>query len=99
MTAVTLVPASEGSPAIPQDAVEHFNNTVKRAVYLAANDAANRATIYLAERTKPRYDKDDVMVDGGGWLEYTIVIDYASGHRLTVGAIQRKPGEPSEFHS
>ena len=99
MTAVTLVPASEGSPAIPQGAVEHFNNTMARAIYLASSDSVNKATIYLAQRTSPRYGADGALVSEGGWLEYTISIEYVGGHCLTVGAIQRKPGEPSEFHS
>lgn len=34
-----------------------------------------------------------------GWLEFTIVLKFASGAGLTIGAIQRTPGAEIEFHS
>lgn len=34
-----------------------------------------------------------------GWLEFMYTIQFRDGGTLTVGAIQRKPGEPFEFHS
>jgi hypothetical protein len=34
-----------------------------------------------------------------GWLEYIIRYEFPSSSKLTVGAIQRKPGMPVEFHS
>lgn len=46
-----------------------------------------KATIYVNER-----DKEE-------WLEYGIRFDYSTGGKLFVGMIQRKRGEPFEFHS
>ncbi|MNR69273.1 hypothetical protein D3C85_1944050 [compost metagenome] len=54
---------------------------------LGNSDYVGSVNLYLSQR------------DQNGWLEYTIVVGYKSGSSLTVGAIQRKPGEPSEFHS
>lgn len=34
-----------------------------------------------------------------GWLEFIMMFGYDDGGTLTVGALQRKPGEPFEFHS
>lgn len=47
----------------------------------------SKATIYVNER-----DKEE-------WLEYGIRFDYSTGGKLFVGMIQRKRGEPFEFHS
>lgn len=34
-----------------------------------------------------------------GWLEWMLVYEFWSGGKLTVGLIQRKPGEPVESHT
>lgn len=34
-----------------------------------------------------------------GWLEWLVRIHYHTGSALTIGCIQREPGEPFEFHS
>ena len=34
-----------------------------------------------------------------GWLEWLVRYEFSTGGKLTVGAIQRRPGEPVEFHS
>lgn len=34
-----------------------------------------------------------------GWCEYVCVIKYRSGGQLTIGCIQRGPGQPTEFHT
>lgn len=92
-------PLVEGSIAqIKDDEQVHFQNTVNRAVALGSD--AEIITIHLHERTKPRLSPDNrVVYDEGGWLEHLIVIKYVSGRQLVVGAIQRKVGAESEFHS
>lgn len=37
--------------------------------------------------------------DAKGWQEWLVMIKYPNGYGLTVGAIQRAPGERYEFHS
>lgn len=34
-----------------------------------------------------------------GWLEYVLVLAYTTGGKMTIGCIQRKPGDEFEFHS
>lgn len=34
-----------------------------------------------------------------GWLEYIAVIEYVDNGKLTVGCIQRAPGDSLEFHT
>ena len=84
----------------PDDSA-HFVATYNRALRFAAEGAD--VTIHLGERTAPRYGADangnQVEYEAGGWLEHTIVVKYASGGGITIGAIQRRPGESSEFHS
>ena len=75
------------NPIIPDEDLGHFMATFNRAVQLGNNEITQEVRIYTDQR------------DRQGWLEYQIVVTYQSGSSLTVGAIQRKPGEPSEFHS
>lgn len=54
-----------------------------------------KATIYVNERVPddaPEWEHPE-------WLEYGIRFDYSTGGKLFVGMIQRKRGEPFEFHS
>lgn len=37
--------------------------------------------------------------DAKGWQEWLVMVKYPNGYGLTVGAIQRAPGERYEFHS
>ena len=34
-----------------------------------------------------------------GWLEFALIIHYATGGQLFIGCLQRRPGEKFEFHS
>lgn len=47
----------------------------------------------------PRVPEDAPEWRSPGWLEYGIRYEYESGSKLFVGMIQRRPGEPFEFHS
>ena len=86
-------------PQIKPDEQAHFQATVNRAVALGHGDDVESITIHLRERTKPRATADGVVYDEGGWLEHLIVIKRTGGRQMVVGAIQRKPGNDSEFHS
>lgn len=101
MPSVNIVfpaPLVEGAVAhIKDDEQGHFRNTVNRAVALGSD--AEIITIHLRERSKPKTTSTGQVYDEGGWLEHLIVIKYVGGRQLVVGAIQRKPGNDSEFHS
>lgn len=82
----------------------HFLATMNRALYFtrAGSDAGGRCVeIYLRERTQPKSNSAGLVYDDGGWLEHALVVNYdgPGNRRLTVGAIQRKVGASSEFHS
>lgn len=84
--------------AEPSD-VAHFVATYNQALRHAAGEAAETVQINIGLRTEPKYSGAGVMYDEGGWLEHLIMVTYKSGSRLVIGAIQRKPGQDSEFHS
>jgi hypothetical protein len=46
-----------------------------------------RVDIYVAPR------------EASGWIEYIVRTSYTTGGGMTLGVIQRKPGEPVECHS
>lgn len=56
------------------------------------------------ERSQTHHNVDHVTIslnerDAEGWLEFAMVFKYRDGGGLYVGCIQRKPGEPFEFHT
>lgn len=69
-------------------------SAILQAVMRARMDECD-ADIYVA----PRVPADAPEYKHPGWLEYIIVLTYGSGRKFTVGMIQRKSGEPFEFHS
>ncbi|HGS7906769.1 TPA: hypothetical protein ACMFP1_002887 [Pseudomonas aeruginosa] len=79
-------------------AIEHFAATYNRALRHAQGEGVHSVDIYLGERTQPRIIDGEIMIQGG-WLEHTIVVRYTEGKSFTIGAIQRKPTDASEFHS
>jgi hypothetical protein len=51
-----------------------------------------------------RMDPENVQIfpserTSEGWLEWLLVYTFKTGGRMTVGAIQRTPDSPMEFHS
>lgn len=86
-------------PQIKPDEQGHFQATVNRAVALCHGAEVESATIHLHERTKPKRRGNGEVYDEGGWLEHLIIIKYVGGRQMCVGAIQRMPGNDSEFHS
>jgi len=87
---------------IPSEDVQHFIATYNRALHYAMGDRAAVVKIHCNERTKPRYHDHTgsrVCYDEGGWLEYTVVVEWFGGGRFVLGAIQRTVGAASEFHS
>ena len=58
----------------------------------------------VLQRAQAHHNVEKVEVyaatrDGTGWLEFEMRYLYRDGGRLTVGALQREPGAPFEFHS
>lgn len=52
--------------------------------------------------TSPNHPPHEIYCrprDADGWLEYALKLTYANGGHMWVGAIQRQPGAPVEFHS
>lgn len=93
-------PAAEGAaPFIPEDDQVHFTNTVNRALFFCNGENVEKCTILLGVRSKPKTTTLGVVYDEGGWLEHRIITNYHGGRQLVVGAIQRKLGNDSEFHS
>lgn len=100
---------SEPINAANADDVRHFIATYNRALRHAQASGVRQVDIHLGERTTPKYHKGravmgeeegaDICHDEGGWLEHILIVQHTSGSQLTIGAIQRKPGESSEFHS
>lgn len=64
---------------------ELFNATLARAVNLLGN--GNKVTITGNERTRD------------GWMEFSMFVQFEGGRTLFIGCIERKPGDPAEFHS
>ena len=92
-------PIMESQPYfMPVEDMKHFAATFNRAAILAHGDNVEKVDLYLGVRTLRRVI-NDVVYDEGGWLEHHIQITYKSGNRFSVGAIQRKPDQTSEFHS
>lgn len=54
-----------------------------------------RATIFV----QPRVPLDAPDYKHPGWLEYILKLTYDTACTMTIGMIQRRPGEPFEFHS
>lgn len=48
---------------------------------------------------QPRVPLDAPEWKHPGWLEYILRITYDTACSMTIGMIQRRPGEPYEFHS
>lgn len=58
----------------------------------------------VLQRVSMHQNVEDVRVyanrrDAEGWLEFITIFRYRDGGSLTVGALQREPGAPFEFHS
>lgn len=83
--------------------VAHFVATYNQALRHASGENIESVDIHLGARTQPRYLKnaqgEDVLHSEGGWLEHSIIVRYKSGRMMHIGAIQRRPGAQSEFHS
>lgn len=97
-------PSGDNVYQVNEEDQPHFLATMNRALYLSrpGSDAGVRCVeIYLRERSQPRVTTEGKVYDEGGWLEHAIVVNYEGpgNRRLTVGAIQRKVGARSEFHS
>lgn len=71
---------------------DHLNACLKRITW---NANVSLAKIFVS----PRVPLDAPEYKHPGWLEYLISITYTNGSAITIGAIQRKPGAPIEFHS
>lgn len=99
MTQITIIPMVGDNPSVPAEDAGHFWATMNRALQLSTGDHVEEISIYLSERTKPKFAEDGRRISEGGWLEYTINVLSAGGRLLVIGAIQRRLGEPSEFHS
>lgn len=74
-----------------------------------AEDEALAKALALAQRhqhlercdiyVQPRVPLDAPDYKHPGWLEYIVRFTYETGGGLTVGLIQRRPGEAFESHS
>lgn len=71
-----------------------LQRTMERCLWWAQN--ADTITILVAPRSTA---EKKVMGNPPGWIEYGIQIQFDSGARLFVAAIQREPGCMMEFHS
>jgi hypothetical protein len=96
---------ADGKPyQVAVDDQRHFLATVNRALCFTqgSSDAGVRCVeIYVRDRTQPKSNSAGHVYDDGGWLEHAIVVNYEGpgNRRLCIGAIERRPGEQSEFHS
>jgi hypothetical protein len=63
----------------------------------AKRDAINAREIKIY--VSPRVPDDAPIWRNPGWLEYGINIEWNTGGRLYIGAIQRTRGAPIEYHS
>ena len=66
-----------------------FNAAVERA---QRHQHVQHVIVHTATRGTGKGDPE-------GWLEFLLVIFYATGGRMTIGCIQRVPGGSFEFHS
>lgn len=70
---------------IPKEDVEHFNNTVARAINWNAPGHDVAVTVFPRQKN--------------GWLEYGINVTHDGKRVIFIAAIQRDIGAESEFHS
>lgn len=59
---------------------------------IAMHQNVTQATVIISARQTEKHSYP-------GWLEFLLRVEYEHGGKLTIGALQRKPGEPFEFHS
>ena len=74
------------------EGIEHVDETHATLLNASARVAARHenvesATLHLSPREKT------------GWLEYGLLLRYATGGKLYIGCIQRTPDSQPEFHS
>jgi hypothetical protein len=67
-------------------------------------DVLNRVRQYQRAGSVDIFVRSRVPMDAPaykdpGFAEYLVVVKFVDGGKLTVGAIQRQPGAPTEFHS
>lgn len=89
---------------IKPDDQAHFLATMNRALcFVNGNSDAKvrNVEVYLRDRTPQKVAAGGQVYDEGGWLEHAIIVNYGGpgNRRLCIGAIQRKVGAESEFHS
>jgi len=89
-----------GEPAqVSAEDAQHFTNTINRALYLGSSESVKETTVLMGTRAVPLKTETGAVYSEGGWLEHAIIVKYFGGGQLVVGAIQRKPGNDSEFCS
>lgn len=82
---ITIIDAEKADPKM-------LESVMARALHF---ERATTCNIYVADRVPldaPEYSHP-------GWLEYALNVVFEDGGNLWIGCIQRKPGEPIEFHS
>lgn len=59
---------------------------------IAMHQNVTQATVIISARQTEKHSYP-------GWLEFLLNVQYFDGGKLTIGALQRRPGEEFEFHS
>lgn len=86
-TLITIRNVEQAEPEMLLDVLSHLGN------YIDAN------TIAIEVNVNARVPDDAPEYKHPGWCEYLCHIRYVTQRRLTIGAIQRKRGAQTEFHS
>lgn len=71
-----------------------FNGLIDRLEHHMPHIASAR--VFMGMRTPNQPDKP---WRDSGWLEHTLMLDYANGKSMLIAVIQRKPNEAVEAHS
>lgn len=71
-----------------------FNGLIDRLEHHMPHIASAR--VFMGMRTPNQPDKP---WRDSGWLEHTLMLDYANGKSMLIAVIQRKPGDVVEAHS
>lgn len=92
-TRAPVVIADNRAQPLPHDAQDDAHNaaTIERAFRFNGSSTVARVEVILNPR--------GVYVSQPDWLEHVIRVINHDGAVLTIAAIQREPGAPSEFHS
>jgi hypothetical protein len=81
---------------MPDITVHNIEEVKDQEASLLLQSCVGRMTMYNRLKEGHVYCRER---ESSGWCEHIMRMQFEDGGALTVGALQRKPGEEFEFHS